>query len=127
MPRIVRGLMLGLLIAPVLGGAAFAQVSRYDGQYVGSMTLTGVASGNCTTPPSGAAYPLNVSGGQVRFKYTPRFDTTLTGTVDKNGNIKAAARTKHGFVTMTGKINDNHSLTAYLVSPSCNYTFTTGN
>lgn len=127
MRRAIDWLGPGVLIALWLCRSASAQVTQYDGQYVGQLTLAGIVSGDCTRPPSGAAYPLTIAGGQVRFKYVPRFDTTLTGTVDRNGNIKAARRLRHGMITMTGKIDANHNLTAYIVSPSCNYTFQTGN
>jgi hypothetical protein len=123
----LKRLALGLLFAAGLGGTAWAQAStRFDGQYVGELTLTGIISGDCTPPPAGAAYPLTIAGGQVRFKYVPRFDTILTGTVDANGNIKAGRRLKSGFISMTGHI-DGANLTASIVSPSCNYTFQTRN
>jgi hypothetical protein len=116
-----------MLLAATVASAATAQgVNRFDGQYVGELTLTGIVGGDCTRPPVGAMYPLKVRGGQVEFKYVPRFDTTLTGTVDRDGNIKAGRRLRHGFVTMTGRI-EGRKLTAYIASPSCNYTFKTPN
>ncbi len=118
---------LGFLLCAGLGSVALAQgTARFDGQYVGELTLTGIVTGDCTRPPPGSAYPLIISGGQVRFKYVPRFDTTLIGTVDQNGNFKAARRLRQGFVTMTGHIEGNN-LTANIVSPSCNYAFQTKN
>ena len=118
---------LSLLLSTGLGSVALAQgTARFDGQYVGELTLTGIVSGDCTQPPAGSAYPLTISGGQVRFKYVPRFDTTLIGTVDEKGNFKAARRLRQGFVTMTGHIEGNN-LTANIVSPSCNYSFQTKN
>ena len=75
----------GLLLATALGGGAFVQAafaqgpSRFDGEYVGKLTLTALIRGDCTEPPWGALYPLSVSGGQVRFSYVPRFATTLVG------------------------------------------------
>jgi hypothetical protein len=118
---------LGFLLSAGLGSVAWAQgTARFDGQYVGELTLTGIVSGDCTQPPAGSAYPLTISGGQVRFKYVPRFDTTLIGTVDEKGNFKAARRLRQGFVTMTGHIEGNN-LTATIVSPSCNYSFQTKN
>jgi hypothetical protein len=119
----LKWLGLGLLFGAGLGSVAWAQSSaRFDGQYVGELTLAGIVNGDCTQPPPGSAYPLTISGGVVRFKYVPRFDTTLTGTVDQNGNIKAARRLKRGYVSMTGHIQ-GRNLTADIVSPSCNYTF----
>lgn len=123
----LRRFGLGLLLATALAGAASAQGSaRFDGQYMGELTLTRTVSGDCAEPPLGALYPLRISKGEVRFAYTPRFATTLTGIVDDRGVFKAAARLKHGSVRMTGQIRGN-DVTAYLVSPSCNYTFQTKN
>src|SRR6266851_844007 len=60
--------------------------------------------------------------GEVRFVYLPRFNTTLSGRVSDNGSFKASARLRRGFIQMTGRIQGNN-ITAYIVSPSCNYTF----
>ena len=122
----LRWLGLGLLLGTGLGSAAWAQGSaKFDGQYVGELTLTKVIN-DCTRPPLGALYPLTISRGEVRFVYVPRFDTTLKGRVGDDGSFKASARLRRGFVQMTGRIQGNN-LTAYIVSPSCNYTFSTKN
>ena len=114
----------GCLLALGSVGMAWAQgVSQFDGQYVGKLTLTGIINGDCTTPPVGAEYPLRIIGGQVHFKYVPRFDTELTGRIDPNGSFKAFGKTKSGVVTMTGRISGYRNLTANIVSPSCQYTF----
>jgi hypothetical protein len=119
----LRRLGLGLLLGTELGSAASAQnLAEFDGQYMGELTLTKVISGDCTAPPLGASYPLTVSGGMVSFKYVPRFDTNLRGPVDVAGNFNASARVRGAFVQMTGHIRGNN-VTAYIVSPSCNYTF----
>ena len=118
---------LALLLGAGLASVAWAQgSSRFDGQYVGQLTLTGIINGDCTEPPVGALYPLTISRGQVRFKYVMRFDTTLTGTVDQNGNIKASRQLRRGAVSMTGHV-DGNNLTASIVSPSCKYSFQTKN
>ena len=115
----------GLLLCTALAGAAWAQgSSRFDGQYRGELTLTKEIKENCTQPPLGALYPLRISRGEVEFVYVPRFDTTLRGRVDRNGLFKAAARIRHGSVQMTGRIQ-GRTITAKIVSPSCNYTFQT--
>src|SRR5262249_49741446 len=98
-------------------------VTKFDGQYVGALTLTGIVNGDCTTPPLGSAYPLSVLHGQVRFKYVPRFDTTLIGTVDPNGDFKASRRLKHGEVKMTRHIDPIGRVAAVIQSPSCLYAF----
>jgi hypothetical protein len=122
----------GLLLAALLGGIALAPVasaqvtSRFDGEYVGELTLVELIQGDCTTPPLGALYPLSVSGGQVRFAYVPRFATHLIGSVAENGSFKATAPTKYGRVEMTGQIRGN-TVRAQIVSPSCRYSFTTKN
>jgi hypothetical protein len=122
-----RWLGLGLLLCAGLASVAWAQGSaRFDGQYVGELTLTATISGDCTTPPLGALYPLTISGGVVRFKYVPRFDTTLIGTVDGRGNFKASRQLRRGLVSMTGHI-EGASVTASIISPSCRYTFQTKN
>jgi len=123
--QVLRLLGLSLLLGTGLGSVAWAQgSSKFDGQYRGELTLTKEIKENCTQPPIGALYPLRISRGEVRFVYVPRFDTTLRGTVDENGIFKASARLKHGTVQMTGRIQGNH-ITAYLVSPSCHYTYQT--
>ena len=123
----LRCLGLGLLLGMRLGSLAWAQSSaKFDGQYMGELTLTKEINGDCTPPPLGALYPLTLSRGEVRFAYRPRFDTTLSGKVDENGTFKASARLRRGFVQMTGRIQGNN-LTAEIVSPSCNYTFKTKN
>ena len=123
----LRCLGLALLLGTGIGSIAWGQgLARFDGQYVGELTLTKEVSGDCTTPPSGALYPLTISGGEVRFAYLPRFGTTLIGRVGENGNFKASARLRRGLVQMTGHIQGNN-LTASVVSPSCNYTFKTKN
>ncbi len=124
----LKGLGLGLLLGAGFAGAAWAQgATRFDGQYAGELTLKGIIKGDCTEPPIGAVYPLTISEGVVRFKYVPRFDTTLTGPVDAKGNFQASGRTKHGFVAMTGHVIDGNTLTAWIVSPSCQYSFQTKN
>ncbi|HEV2186151.1 MAG TPA: hypothetical protein VGR70_03025 [Stellaceae bacterium] len=124
----LKRLGLSLLIGAALGSVAWAQVStRFDGQYAGELTLTGIINGDCTEPPLGAVYPLTISGGILRFKYVPRFDTTLSGPVDAKGNFQATGRTKHGFVVMNGHVTDGNTLTASIVSPSCRYAFQTKN
>jgi hypothetical protein len=121
----LRWLGLGLLLGGGLGNVAWAQgPAKFDGQYMGELTLTKVIHENCTEPPLGALYPLNISRGEVRFVYVPRFDTTLRGTVNNNGVFTASARLRKGFVRMTGRIQGSN-LTATIVSPSCNYAFHT--
>jgi hypothetical protein len=124
----LKWLGLGVLLGVGFAGVAWAQGSaRFDGQYAGELTLAKIIRGDCTEPPLGAIYPLTISGGVVRFKYVPRFDTTLVGTVEANGNFKASRRVKQGLVTMTGHIIDGNTLTASIVSPSCVYAFQTKN
>src|SRR5215467_711059 len=123
--EMLRCLGLTFLLGAGVGSIAWAQSSvNFDGQYMGELTLTKVINGDCTRPPLGALYPLTISRGEVRFSYRPRFDTTLSGRVDGNGILTASARVRKGFVRMTGRIQ-GHNLTAFIVSPSCNYTFRT--
>jgi hypothetical protein len=120
-------LALGLLLAGVLATPGWAQgTAEFDGQYVGKLTLTKHRSGDCTEPPLGALYPLSISGGRVEFKYLPRFDTTLRGHVDANGTITASRRLRSGRIRMTGRI-EGTDITATIKSPSCVYSFKTGN
>src|SRR5437867_8789769 len=87
--EMLRWLGLGLLLGTGLGSVAWAQGSaKFDGQYMGELTLTKVLN-DCTRPPLGALYPLTISGGEVRFAYVPRFDTTLRGKVGETGIFKA--------------------------------------
>jgi hypothetical protein len=124
--RILKRLGVGLLLGAALGNVAWAQGStKFDGQYVGQLTLTKVISGDCTQPPLGALYPLTISRGQVQFKYIPRFDTILVGSVDDNGSFTASRLLREGRVNMTGHIQGNNVI-AYITSPSCKYTFKTG-
>src|SRR5438552_19044160 len=98
----LKCLGLGLLLGGV-AGVAWAQGSaKFDGQYMGELTLTKEITGYCTRPPLGALYPLTISKGEVRFVYRPRFGTTLSGRVGENGVFKASARLRRGFVHMTG-------------------------
>ena len=121
----LRRLGWGLALGAGLTSLAWAQGSgKFDGQYRGELTLTKIIRGDCTEPPLGALYPLRISQGVVRFAYIPHFDTTLTGRVDENGMFKASARVRHGTVLMSGRVQGIH-ITAYLVSPSCQYTFQT--
>jgi hypothetical protein len=123
----LRCLGLSLLLGTGLGSTAWAQGSaKFDGQYMGELTLTKVINGDCTQPPLGALYPLTISKGEVRFAYLPRFGTTLSGRVGENGYFKASARLRRGFAQMTGHIQGN-DLTASVLSPSCSYTFQTKN
>lgn len=122
-----RRLVLGLMLSLGTGSAAVAQtVSDYDGQYTGELGLTRTIDGDCTEPPLGSLYPLTISGGHVRFVYAPRFNTTLNGTIARNGVFKAAARVRSGTIHMTGRVAGG-SVTATIKSPSCNYTFRTHN
>lgn len=122
----LKALGLALLLAATLAPAARAQgPSRFDGQYVGRLTLDKVVSGDCTRPPLGALYPLNVSGGRVEFKYTPRFDTILRGSVAQDGTFVASQQVRGGAVVMTGRLEANR-VHATIRSPSCLYTFKTG-
>src|SRR5260370_232472 len=100
-------------------------LANVGGQGMGELTLTKVIK-DCIRAPLGGVYPLTISGGEVRFVYVPRFDTTLRGKVGENGIFKASARLRRGFVQMTGHIRGNNR-TSYIVSPSCNYTFQTRN
>jgi hypothetical protein len=129
----LRWLGLGLVLGAGLGNVAWAQgttrgttqgTTQFDGQYAGELTLTRIIDGDCTQPPQGSLYPLTISGGNVRFAYVPRFDTTLVGKVDHKGVFKASARIRKGSVQMTGRIQGNN-ITANIVSPSCRYTFQT--
>ena len=123
----LRRLGLALLIGSLLGSAGRAQVAaKYDGQYVGELTLTKIINGDCTKPPLGALYPLTISQGQVRFEYRPHFGTMLTGKIVQNGFFEASARLRGGFVHMTGYVHGNN-ITAFIASPSCRYTFQTMN
>lgn len=121
----IKRLGLGLLFATGLASAAGAQgATGFDGQYVGELTLSGVVNGDCTRPPLGATYPLTVADGIVRFKYVPRFDTTLVGRIDANGNFTATAQLHHGLATMTGHIRAGFgTVTANITTPSCEYAF----
>jgi hypothetical protein len=114
---------LSLVLTTALAAVAWAQsVAQYDGEYVGELALRGIVNGDCTKPPLGSAYPLSIAGGVVRFKYVPRFDTTLVGRIDANGNFKATARVKTGVVAMTGRVQAGN-VTANIQSPSCLYSF----
>ncbi|HML11073.1 MAG TPA: hypothetical protein VK432_09445 [Stellaceae bacterium] len=119
---------LGLLLAAALAGAAWAQATgKFDGNYVGPLTLTGIINGDCTTPPTGSAYPLTIAGGVVHFKYVPRFDTVLVGKIDDKGDFKASGRTKSGMINMLGHVAPGGALTANIQSPSCLYSFAGSN
>ena len=118
-----KPLVSGLLLGTALCGGAWAQGSAaFDGQYVGELALAKVITGDCTQPAAGTAYPLTITGGQVSFKYVPRFDTALRGSVDTRGVVRAMARVPKGSVRMTGHI-EGRELIAEIESPSCNYTF----
>lgn len=115
---------LGALLGGLLGNVAWAQgPAHFDGQYVGELALSGIINGDCTKPPVGSSYPLTISGGVVRFRYVPRFDTTLIGRVDANGSFKATAALHHGTATMTGHVTGGGDLTANIVTPSCAYSY----
>jgi hypothetical protein len=126
MTPVIRSLGLGLVLAAASVSLAAAQggSSRYDGQYVGALTLDKTIEGDCEQPPPGAQYPLKIASGTVSFDYLPRFGTTLTGTIDAAGNFRASAQIAHGTVRMTGGIQ-GRNVTAQLRSPSCLYTFRT--
>jgi hypothetical protein len=116
----------GLIVLVALAQGALAQgPTRFDGQYVGRLSLDKVVSGDCTRPPPGALYPLTVSGGRVEFKYVPRFDTILRGSVAADGTFEASRRLRDGSVSMEGRIAAG-TVTATIRSPSCRYTFQTG-
>ena len=120
---ILRHVGMALLAGAMTASAAAAQgAGSFDGQYVGELTLQRVISGDCTPPPLGSLYPLTSSAGVVRFAYVPRFDTTLSGRVTRNGTFKATARVKRGVIQMTGQ-TDGNRLSATIVSPSCHYNF----
>ena len=125
--RMLRRQGLGLLLGTVLANVAWAQGStKFDGQYVGALTLTKIINGDCTRSPPGALYPLTIEGGHVEFKYDPRFDTILRGFVNLDGVLKASAPIRRGRIRMTGHISGNHII-AFIRSPSCKYTFDTKN
>ena len=120
----LRQLGVMAFLAIGMATAAHAQgTGSFDGQYSGELTLTRVIGGDCTKPPLGATYPLAIAGGIVQFKYVPRFDTVLTGHVDRNGAFRATRSLKGGPITMTGR-TDGSRLTATIVSPSCQYSYT---
>jgi len=123
----LRSLGLSLLLGGGLASAASAQfATQFDGQYTGELFLAHEKKGDCTRPPSGALYPLTISGGEVRFSYVPRFATTLSGRVAADGVFRASARARKGVVQMTGRIQGSN-VTAESASPSCIYTFQTRN
>jgi hypothetical protein len=120
-----RRLGPGLIVLVALADAALAQgPTKFDGQYVGKLSLDKVVSGDCTRPPPGALYPLTVAGGRVEFKYVPRFDTILRGSIAADGTFEASRRLRDGSVNMEGRIEANR-VTATIRSPSCRYTFRT--
>jgi hypothetical protein len=101
----LKGVGLGLLISAGLGSIGWAQDSvKFDGQYMGELTLTKEISGDCTRPPTGALY----------------------GKINEHGMFEASARLRKGVVHMTGLIQGNQ-VSALIESPSCNYTFRTKN
>src|ERR1700758_4067609 len=104
----MRWLGMGLVFGTVVGIAWAQGSAKFDGQYRGELTLTKVINGDCTQPPPGALYPLTISNGEVRFAYLPRFGTTLSGRVGENGNFKASAHLRRGFVQMTGRVQGNN-------------------
>jgi hypothetical protein len=127
----LRRRVLGLILVIWFGGAggAWAQQGNaavFDGTYMGELTLTRVVKGDCAPPAVGALFPLTVERGRVRFKYLPRFDTELTGSVRPNGAFVASARIKRGgageIVHMAGRIA-NGTVNARIKSPSCRYSF----
>lgn len=118
--RLGLACLLGIGLA---SGAAAQGTAQFDGQYVGELTLTREIN-DCTPPPLGALYPLTISGGRVQFAYVPRFATQLTGWVNRKGDFQASARLRKGAITMQGR-TDGYRLTAFIVSPSCHYTFQT--
>jgi hypothetical protein len=121
-----KALTFGLLLGAALANVARAQgVAGFDGQYVGKLTLTKLLSGDCTEPPLGALYPLAISGGRVEFKYLPRFDTILRGRVDADGSFSASRRLRRGLIKMSGQI-EGTNVVATITSPSCIYSFKTG-
>ena len=123
----LKSLSVGLLLGAGLGTAAWAQSStKFDGQYVGRLTLTKIISGDCTRSPPGALYPLTISGGQVQFKYDPRFDTVLRGIIDDDGAFRATRSLQKGLISMNGHVRGNN-VVAHITSPSCKYTFRTRN
>jgi hypothetical protein len=125
MSRAIRSLGLGLALAAGAISLALAQgSSRYDGQYVGALTLNKTIRGDCEPPPPGAQYPLRISAGTVTFNYLPRFSTTLLGTIDAAGNFAASAKIKNGTVQMKGRVQGQNVI-AELLSPSCSYSFRT--
>ena len=68
----LRWLGLGLLLGTGLGSVAWAQGSaKFDGQYMGELTLTKVINGDCTPPPLGAIYPLTISNGHSSISICP--------------------------------------------------------
>jgi hypothetical protein len=122
-----KWLGLSLLLSTGLWSAAWPQgAGKFDGQYMGELTVTKEISGDCTRPPWGALYPLTITNGQVRFIYRPRFGTTLIGQINENGSFQASARLRKGVVKMTGSVQGS-KIIAHIVSPSCNYTFQTKN
>jgi hypothetical protein len=126
MTPMIRSLGFGLVLAAACVALAAAQggSARYDGQYIGTLTLDKIIQGDCEPPPPGAQYPLTISAGTVRFAYLPHFSTTLIGTIDAAGNFQASTQIKHGTVRMKGNIQARN-VTAQLLSPSCSYTFKT--
>lgn len=125
MDGILRRQGLGLLLGAALANTAWAQGStQFDGQYVGALTLTQIINGDCTRSPPGALYPLTITNGHVQFKYDPRFDTILRGSVGRDGVFKATAPIRKGRIRMKGNIEGNH-VTAVITSPSCKYNFET--
>jgi hypothetical protein len=117
-------LLLGVWVvsAALLNAGAARGAGPFDGQYTGELTLKGIIGGDCTRPPLGAVYPLTIANGQVRFKYVPRFDTTLIGTIDATGNFKASRVLRRGEVKMVGRVQGTE-LSATITSPSCIYGF----
>jgi hypothetical protein len=124
MPGRSAPLAAAFLFALPLGFAWAQGAPRFDGQYVGELTLKSISGGDCTTPPLGSLYPLSVSQGEVRFAYVPRFATTLIGRIGRDGSFTAAARAGKGLVQMTGRIQGIR-VTATIASRSCNYLFQT--
>jgi hypothetical protein len=123
----LKWLGVGSVLGIGLAGVAWAQGSAvFDGQYTGELILVREMKGDCTQPPSGAVYPLTISGGVVRFAYVPRFATTLSGRIASDGVFKASARARKGSVQMTGRVHGN-LVSAEIVSPSCIYSFQTRN
>ena len=124
----LRGIFLSAaagLAVPLFVPSALAQMTQYDGTYVGTRTVIYNPSTNtkdCGATGEAQARTMKIVNGVLSFVYNPTGNEVITGTVRADGSVAASGTSFSGGNSLTAKVQGSDLVGQY-GSGYCNYSF----